>query len=210
MPTNHRRLAAIVGALYLVTFVTSIPALVLKTPFLAGAADPTGIRWAIVLEIVLALACAGTAVAIYPVTRRFNPALALGFVASRAIEASLVLIGVLAMLALVTVRAEGAGGEPAFVALHSSTFLVGPGLLPAVNALLLGTVLYRARLVPRIIPIVGLIGAPLLAASVIATIFGSISQVSPVAGLAALPIALWELSLGLWLLIRGFRNVEPA
>lgn len=209
MPTNHRRLAAITGALYLVTFVTSFPALMLKTPFLAGATDPTGIRWAIVLEIVLALSCVGTAVAIYPVTRRFNHGLALGFVASRLLEASIILAGVLAMLALVTVRAAGAVGGT-LVALHAASFLVGPGVFAAVNALLLGTVLYRARLVPRIIPIVGLIGAPLLAASVIATVFGSISQLSPIGGLAALPIALWELSLGLWLLVRGFRTVEPA
>lgn len=200
----------IAGALYLVTFVTSIPALVLKTPFLAGASDPTAVRWAVILEIVLAVACVGTAIAIYPVARSFSPALALGFVGSRLLEASLVLIGVLALLALVTVRSAGGAGEEVLLALHHWAFLVGPGLLPAANALLLGTLLYRARLVPRIIPLVGLIGAPLLAASAIATIFGVIDQVSPLAGLAALPIALWELSIGLWLLIRGVRDKQAA
>ncbi|HBY23000.1 MAG TPA: DUF4386 domain-containing protein, partial [Propionibacteriaceae bacterium] len=87
---------------------------------------------------------------------------------------------------------------------------LGPGLMPAVNALLLGSVLYQARLVPRLIPLLGLIGAPLLAASALGTLFGVLDQVSPVAGLAALPIALWEASVGVWLLVRGVSDRTPV
>jgi hypothetical protein len=208
--SHSRMLAVVAGALYLVTFATSIPALALKQPFLTalGESDATPAQWAAVLEIVLALSCVGTAVALYPITRRTSAALALGFFGSRVLEAGLVLVGVLALLSLVTLGGAGdaaAGAPEALVALHDWAFLLGPGLLPAANAVLLGSVLLRAQLVPRVIPIVGLVGAPLLAASAIAVVFGAFDQVSPVAGLLALPIAVWELSLGLWLVVRGVR-----
>lgn len=208
MPT-HRKLAITVGVLYLATFVTSIPALALKQSFLSGEGSPATLHWAVILEIALALACIGTAVAFSPVGKRHDPALALGFVASRTLEAATVFLGVIALLAVGTLRATAALGEAgaadaALVAVHDWAFLMGPGLLPAVNALLFGTLLFRARLVPRIIPLVGLIGAPLLALSAVGTLVGVLDQVSAIAGLAALPIALWELSIGIWLIVKGF------
>lgn len=199
--TRPVRSGRIVGALYLVTFATSIPALALKAPFLAGggAGDPDAARWAALLEIVLALSCIGTAVAAYPVLAARAPLRAVGFVTSRTLEAGIVMTGVVALLALVRTA------DPALVAVHDAAFLVGPGLLPAVNAALFGSVLLQTRLVPRVIPIVGLVGAPLLAGSALATMFGVLDQVSPVAGLLALPIGLWEFAIGVWLLARGFR-----
>jgi hypothetical protein len=77
--------------------------------------------------------------------------------------------------------------------------------MAAVNAVLLGTLMYRSGLVPRIIPLVGLIGAPLLLASDIAIMFGLWEQFSLPAGIATLPVALWELSLGVWLVVKGFK-----
>lgn len=204
--TPDRRLALIAGILYLLTFATSIPALVLKAPFITGVAgaDDPGLRIAIVLEILLALACVGTAVAMQPILARTSPALALGFVASRTLEAALVLLGVVTLLAL----ADIGDGTPALIAVHDQAFLIGPGLLPAVNAVLFGTALLRAQLVPRIIPIVGLVGAPLLLLSAAATILGLIDQVSSIAGLLALPIAVWEFAIGVWLVVRGTRPVS--
>lgn len=207
--TAHRRLAIIVGALYLLTFATSIPALALKRSFLQGSGSEAMLPWAVTLEIVLALACVGTAIAFYPVGRRHSPALALGFVVSRTLEATAVFTGVIALLAIGTLRGTRStgdieGAEAALVAMHDWAFLLGPGLLPAVNALLFGTLLYRARLVPRLIPLIGLIGAPLLVLSAIGTLLGVNEQVSPLAGVAALPIALWEFSIGVWLIVRGF------
>ena len=205
--TDTNRLARTAGALYLLTFATSIPALALKTPFLVGAtADPTALRWAVVLELVLAVACVGTAVALLPILRRRSETLAVGFVASRTLEAAIIVTGVLAMLAIVSVGATE--GSPALSALHDWAFLLGPGILPAVNAMLLAPALLLAGLVPRVIPIVGLIGAPLLLASAGATLFGVVDQVSTVAGLAAAPIALWEFTLGVWLLVRGVREPQ--
>jgi hypothetical protein len=203
--STDRRLALAAGILYLVTFATSIPALALKTPFLDGTADASMLPLAATLEIVLALACVGTAVTLFPIVRRTHEPLALGFVASRTLEAALVLLGVVALLALPALSGEA---RTALVAVHDQAFLVGPGLLPAVNALLLGTALLRGRLVPRVIPIVGLIGAPLLVASALGTMAGLLDQVSPIAGLLALPIALWEFSIGVWLIVRGVRAGE--
>ena len=142
-----------------------------------------------------------------------SDARARGFVASRTVEATLVVMGVVAVLALVTVRdapGTSSGVDDALVALHDGAFLLGPGLLPAVNALLLAPVLYANRLVPRAIPAVGIIGAPLLLASATATILGLVSQVSPIGALAAAPIALWELALGVWLTARGVREHSEA
>ncbi|MGO1173988.1 MAG: DUF4386 domain-containing protein [Actinomycetaceae bacterium] len=212
-----RRTALIAGVLYLFTFVTSIPAVTLKAP----ALDPELVHgtvssglpvWGAVMEIALAAACIGTAVVLFPVVRRQSEAAALGFVTARVIEGALILVGVLSILSILTLSdttrlAPGAltAVHVALVAVHDWTFLVGPGLIPAVNALCLGGALYASGLVPRIIPTLGLIGAPLLIASATATVFGAADQVSWLAALAALPIAAWEGSLGVWLVVKGFR-----
>jgi len=147
--SHTRRLAFVAGFLYLLTVVTSIPALALKDPVLAdpatAAAGATALHWAAGLEFVLALACIGTAVALFPVVRRVDEATALGFVGSRTLEASIIVMGVLAML---SVTVAGPAAE-ALVGMHDWAFLVGPGTLPAVNALLLAPLLLRAGLVPR-------------------------------------------------------------
>jgi hypothetical protein len=96
------------------------------------------------------------------------------------------------------------------VALKDWTFLLGPGFMSAINALCLGSVMYRSRLVPRIIPTLGLVGAPLLFAAFIACLFGAIEQVSTVAFFLTLPIAAWELSIGIWMTVKGFRPEAVA
>jgi hypothetical protein len=124
-------------------------------------------------------------------------------VGSRTLEASTIVMGILAML---TVSAAGPTAQ-ALVAVRDWAFLVGPGTLPAVNALLLAPLLLRAGLVPRIIPLIGLIGAPMLLAASVGILFGVIEQVSAWGFLAALLIAAWEIALGFWLVIKGF-NVD--
>ena len=204
---DPHRSARVAGWLYLLTFVTSIPALALKQPFLDGGGSATAARWAVVLEIVLAVACVGTAIALLPVLRPAEHLLGLGFVASRTVEAALVMIGAGALWALT--RTDPATGD-ALAALHDAAFLLGPGLLPAVNAALLATALWRGRLVPRAIPLLGLVGAPLLLGSTTASLLGGLDQVSATAGLLALPIGLWELSLGVWLATRGVRPTQSS
>ncbi len=214
---SHARVA---GILYLVTFVSSIPALILLGPvlndahYVTGAGQDTRVLWGCLLDSVNALTAVGTAVALYPVVKRQNASMALGFVTSRLMEAAVIMIGVVSLLAVVTMQQDFAstGGDAAsttvtaqaLVEVRNWTFLLGPGLMPAINALLLGTLLYRSRLVPRIIPTVGLIGAPLLLAAFLAIFFGAIEQVSAASFFLTLPIAAWEFSVGLWMTFKGF------
>lgn len=219
-PMEHslRRTALIAGALYVLTFI-SIPVLVLYGPvhdhnYIIGPGPDNGVMYGGMLELIVALAGIGTAITLYPVVKRQNQSLALGFVATRTLEASLIFVGVVSLLSVVTLRQNfaGAGGPSlvptgsALVAVYDWTFTLGQGLMPVANAVLLGTLMYRSGLVPRAIPLLGLIGAPILLASKVATILGIDEGVSTWSGLAAVPVAVWELSLGLWLLIKGFRS----
>jgi hypothetical protein len=159
--------------------------------------------------VIVALAGIGTAVALYPVVKRQNEGVALGFVGSRALEAATIVAGVVSLLSVVSLRQAGAGADAvvtsqALVAQYNWSFHFGQSLMPAVNALLLGSLLYRSRLVPRALPLLGLIGAPFLLASDLAVLFGLWGQVSGAAAIFALPIALWEFSLGVWLVVKGF------
>jgi hypothetical protein len=233
MTTNHakvpmdpmRKTALVAGVLYLVTFVGSIPALplyhnVLHNPlYLLGGASDTGVLWGAIGEVICALAGIGTAVALYPVAKRHSETAALGFVTSRVIEAAMILVGVLSVLSLVTLHKAGASGADAtsmvstgraLVALHDWTFLFGPGVMPAINALCIATVMYRTGLIPRLIPAIGLIGAPMLLVSALATLFGAWPQVSSISFFATLPIAAWELSFGVWMTFKGFRPSAVA
>ncbi|UTT61902.1 DUF4386 domain-containing protein [Microcella humidisoli] len=207
--TTDRRLALWAGIFYLGTFITSFPALALKTPLLAGEAEPALAQWGLVFEITLAFTCVGTAVAILPIARRVSETLAVGFVTSRVVEAGVILSGALAVLALIEVGGDSAAA-PALVELHDAAFLLGPAFMSSINAFLLGTIMLRGRLVPRVIPIIGLIGAPLLLLSSYGVVLGAWEQTGPVGSIAAVPIALWEFSLGVWLIVKGVRLPEPS
>jgi hypothetical protein len=214
-----RKSALFGGIFYLITFVSSIPALFLLAPvlnhpnYIVGSGADTQVIWGNVLDLVNALAAIGTAVALFPVVKRQSEALALGFVTTRIFEASVIVVGVMSLLTIVTLRHPGATGAEAqtlvtigraLVATHDWAFLVGPNVMPALNALLLGTLMYKSGLVPRALPILGLIGAPLLLAVTIATMFGLTQHGSAWWAMVA-PIALWELLLGLYLVIKGFK-----
>jgi hypothetical protein len=217
-PTRKAALAA--GLLYLATFAFSIPALafydgVLNDPdFVNGVGGDSGVLWGALFEVITALTGIGTAVVLYPLIRRHGRTGAIGFVASRTLEAATIFVGVISLLGVHTLREDLGGTDAAglgtvahaLVAVHDWTFLLGPGVMPAINALCLATVLYRSRLVPRLIPTIGLVGAPLLLASSTATLFGAWDQVSAAAFLFALPIATWEFSLGVWLTVKGLRS----
>jgi hypothetical protein len=219
-----RTTALVAGVLYLVTFASAIPAVVLLHPilsdpaYIAGAGSDTAVRFGALLDLVNAFACIGTAVALFSIVKREHEAFALGFVTTRMFEAAVIVIGVVCLLAVVTLRQTGpAAGDAtaliavdrALVAIRNWTFVLGPSLMPALNALLLGTVLYRSRLVPRAIPMLGLIGGPLLISSTVGTLLGVNDGMSAWAGIATAPIFLWELSLGLWMTFKGFDPASP-
>ncbi|MGC2240340.1 MAG: DUF4386 domain-containing protein [Acidimicrobiia bacterium] len=202
------------GVLYIITFV-SIPTLALYGPvheanFMLGSGSDTGVFVGGILELIVALAAIGTAVALYPVVKRQNQGVALGFVGTRVLEGTLIFAGVASLLTVVALRQTGVGADglvtgQAFVGLYDKTFLVSQSLIPAVNALLLGSLLYRSHLVSRVLPVIGLIGAPLLIVGVIGTIFGAWEPASTQTLLLAFPIAVWEFSLGVYLIVKGFR-----
>jgi hypothetical protein len=217
---SMRKTALVAGVFYLITFI-SIPTLALYAPvknhrdWILSSGSHTGLLVGGFLEVIVAFAGIGTAVTLYPVVKRQNEGVALGFVAARILEAAMIFTGVISLLSLVTLRQAGATGANAaalvttgasHVAVYNWTFLLGQSLMPAINALLLGSIMYRSRLVPRIIPVLGLIGAPLLIAAVIATLFGGdIGHVSALRAIGTLPVAAWEFSLGVWLVVKGFR-----
>jgi hypothetical protein len=219
-----RNTALVAGGLYLVTFVSSIAGAVLLDPvlnnpnYVVSAGADSQVRLGALLDLVNAVACIGTAVALFSVVKRQHEDIALGFVASRGVEAVIVVIGVLSILAVVTLRQPGAAGadaailvtaQRALLAIRHWIVLLGIPVMAGINALLLGTLLYRSRLVPRVIPALGLIGAPLMISSAIGTMFGVNQMVSVGSGLGAAPIFVWELSLGLWLVIKGFSPSAP-
>jgi hypothetical protein len=219
------RKAALAGGLfYIATFVFSIPAVfffhtALNDPgFVHGAGSDGGVLWGALFDVITGLSGIGTAVAVYAVIKRYGQGRAIGFVASRTLEAATIFVGVMSILALYTLRHDFARTDAAglattaqaLVAVKNWSFLLGPGVMPAINALCFATVLYRSHLVPRWIPTVGLVGAPLLLASSAATLFGAWDQVSSIAMLLALPIATWELSAGIYMAIKGFRNPSVA
>lgn len=220
-PTPPRRTALVAGVMYLITIVASIPAqFVLYTPVLSNpdyvlsSGADTRVLWGGVLELITALACIGTAVVLFPLLRRQHEGAALGFVTARVLEAALIVTGIVGILSVVTLRQPETTATEAtslviaaqtLVAIHDWTFLLGPGVMPGINALLLGYLLYRSRLVPRVIPAIGLIGAPIFLAVATATIVGINAPASIWTALATVPIFAWELSLGVWLTLKGFK-----
>jgi hypothetical protein len=184
--------------------------------YLISSGSDTGALWGAFLEIIVALAGIGTAITLYPVVKRQNQGMALGFVASRTLEAAMLFTGVASLLSLVTLHQDlgtAAGADAAslaaigasHVATYHWAFTLGGSLMPGINAILLGTLLYRSGLVPRVIPAIGLIGAPLHLTAVILTMFGVVDRISTVTVIAGVPIAVWEFSLGVYLIVKGFK-----
>jgi len=216
--SSTRKTALVAGIFYLMTFV-SIPTLglyssVKSKDFIISSGADTGALWGCFLEVIVALAGIGTAVTLFPVVKRQNEAMALGFVATRTLEAAMIFAGVASLLSLVALQKAGASGAEAtslttmgqgLVAFYNKVFLVGQSLMPVANALLLGTLMYRSGLVPRVIPVIGLIGVPLQLTAVILTMFGVIDRSSTATGILVIPDFIWELSLGIYLVVKGFK-----
>lgn len=212
LPT-HRRVSLTAGILYLLTFV-SIPTLVLYNPvkgvnYILGSGPDTSAIIGGILEIIIALAGIGTAVVLFSVLKKQNETLALGLVAARILESGTIFVGVAFLLSIVTLRKAGAGADAlavshALVALYDRIFLLGQSFMPAICDLLLGFLLYKSRLVPRRLSLIGLVGGPILLLGYLAVLSGLIGQHDSLAGLSALPVALFEFSLGVWLVVKGF------
>jgi Domain of unknown function (DUF4386) len=221
---STRRTSFVTGVLFIVTFVTAIPAAFIcyapvldDANYIVGAGADTGVALGALLEVLLIIANVGTAVALFPILKRQNEPLALGYVTARLVECTFIAIGIVSLLAVVTLRQDFAGvvgGDPgsfvtagkSLVAVHDWTFLLGPGFVVGVgNGLILGYLMYRSGLVPRGMALLGLIAGPVLCAGGIAVLFGVIEPDSALKALAAAPEFVWELSLGIYLMVKGFK-----
>jgi hypothetical protein len=211
--TSPQKFAKAAGVLYLLTFV-SIPTLTLynstrDSNYIANHGPDSPVFIGGILEIIVALAGIGTAVALYPVLKKQNESMALGLVSTRIVEACTLFAGVAFLLSAVTLRQAGTGTEGlvtghTLVVLYDRISLVGQSFMPAMNDLLLGILLYQSRLVPLVLSLIGIIGAPVLVCGDVAVLFGFIGQHDPSTGLFAIPVALFEFALGVWLIVKGF------
>lgn len=217
---SDRRTATLFGWLFIATFVLSIPAFfifyapVLDTPEYitgAGADENTIVGLGAVSEVLLIIANVGTAVVIFPILKRFSETGAIAYVSARLVEAIFIAMGLVAILAILFLREETPGISDSalgqvLLAFHDRTFLVGPGFFAGVaNGIILGYLMYRTGLVPRGMTILGLVGGPLLALTAIAIMLGLTERGSAVQGIATIPEFFWELSLGIYCVVKGFR-----
>ncbi|HEY2208916.1 MAG TPA: DUF4386 domain-containing protein [Gaiellaceae bacterium] len=213
------------GVLYLITFATSIPALALYEPvlrhpvaYIAGAGHDNQILFGALLELLLIIANIGTAVVIFPILRRQSEELALGYVTARLVECTFILVGIVSVLAIITLRQQVAGtaeGTVAYTlaAIKDWTFLLGPGWVVGWgNGLILGYLMYKSELVPRRACWLGLVGGPLIIVTGTAILLGGnlpSSTMHSVQAIATIPEFVWELFLGLYCTFKGFRPESP-
>jgi Domain of unknown function (DUF4386) len=216
---NHpQTIARVFGVLFLITFVTGIPASFFYVPvlddpdYIVGAGADTSVTLGAFLELLLIIANIGTAVVLFPIVRRQNEILALGYVTARIVECVFIAVGILSLLTVVALRQEAAGADAgslvavgqSLVALHDWTRLLGPGFVVGIgNGLILGYLMYTSRLMPRGLAVLGLIGGPLVTGAGVALLFGVVEE-GAWQGIGVIPEFLWELSLGIWPIVRGF------
>jgi Domain of unknown function (DUF4386) len=224
MSLDQKR-ARVFGVLYLITYVTSIPAALLYSPvlddpvgYIAGAGHDKRILFGALLELLLIIANIGTAVVIVPIMRRLNEELAIGYVTARLFECTFILVGIVSVLGIITLRNQVAGTSEGTVAytlaaIKDWTFLLGPGWVVGWgNGLILGYLMYRSGLVPRRAAWLGLVGGPLIIVSGTAVMFTGNHPSSTLRSLQAITTApefLWELFLGLYCTFKGFRPSSP-
>ena len=215
---NPQTSARVFGVLFLITFITGIPAYFFYVPvlddprYIVGAGADTRVSFGAFLELILIIANIGTAVVLFPIVRRQNEILALGYVTARIVECVFIAIGILSLLTVVTLRQEAAGADAgslvavgeSLVALHNWSAQLGPGFVVGIgNGLILGYLMYRSALVPRGMAVLGLVGGPLIIVSGVAVVLGVIEE-GGVWQVGVIPEFLWELLLGIWSIVRGF------
>src|SRR5215213_10699524 len=205
--SSHRKIALVTGAFFIFTIIPApIAAFILYAPvlndpdYIVGAGADTPILWGAFLEVIIAIAIIGTAVTLFPLLKRQNEGFTLGYVAARVLESTVIVVGIIGLLSVVTLRQEFAGVAGAeaaslvedgrsLVAIHDWTFLLGPGLMPGLNDIMLGYLLYASRLVPRALALLGIVAGPVHFASFVAVLLGVIEAGSVGQGIASIPVA---------------------
>jgi hypothetical protein len=221
---SQRKTALAAGVLFLLTFVTSIAAAILYGPiidnpnYITGPGADSRVLFGAFLEVFLIVTNLGTALVLYPILRRQNETISLGFIAARLMESTFIAIGIVALLVVVTLRQNGAGADAgslltigrSLIAINRWTFVLGPGVVVGFgNGMLLGYLMYRSCLMPRRLALFGLVGGPLVVVSGLAIVLGIIGRGGAVQGIATIPEIIWELSIGLYLTFKGFKSTAP-
>jgi hypothetical protein len=218
---KHRTVARVVGILFVLTLLTGIGEAILYGPviddprYILGPGNDARVLLGAVFGIGIVITNIATSLVLFPLLRRQNESLALGYVAARLIECALIVIGIISVLTVVTLRQHAAGSDPAslavagqtLVAVNRWTFVLGPGVVAGIgNGLILGWLMLRSGLVPRRLAHLGVVGGPVLAASGIAVVLGVFARGSTEQGLATVVDAVWEIGvMGVYLIVKGFR-----
>jgi hypothetical protein len=220
--TTSRKIALVAGVFFILTFVSSIAALILYDPvlndvkFVIGSGADTQISLAALLEIILCVSNIGCAVALSPILKFQSEGFALGYVVSRTMESAIITVGIISLLSVVTLRQDFVGADPgsfivagkSLVAVHDWTFLLGPAYLAGLgNGILLGWLMYKSGLVPPKMALFGLIGGPLLIICATLVLFGVFEQSSGISFLLTIPEIIWEAFVGIYMAFKGFRDV---
>ena len=223
---TDRKLAIVAGVLLLITYLTSIPpflyhyAPVTGDPrYIVGAGADTRVTWGAFLELLLIVANIASAVVLFPILKRVSEIGALGWVTARIVESAFIAVGLLSMLTVVSLRQGAAGTDAgsllavgaALVALHAWTFALGPGFVVGIgNGMVLGYLMYRSGLVPRRLAMLGLVAGPMLCAYGTGAMFGVFEAGSVWQVIGTLPEFVWEPTLGIWLIAKGFNPAALA
>jgi hypothetical protein len=225
---SARKTALVTGVFFMITIIPSpISQFVLydsvlnDVDYIVGAGADANVRLGAFLEVLIAIAIIGTAVTLFPLLKRQHEGFALGYVAARIFESTMIVVGIIGLLSVVTLRQEFAGVAGAeaaslvedgrsLVAIHDWTFLLGPGLMPGLNDIMLGYLLYASRLVPRALALLGIVAGPVHFASFVAVLLGVIEAGSVWQGIASIPVAAFEVILGIWLIVKGFNPSAVA
>lgn len=221
MNTNKKS-ALIVGVLFILAAVTAIIGLILYDPILngpdylmKGSEHANQVILGALMELMLVVSAVGTATTMFPILRKYNETIALWHVFFRFLEAVIITIGIISVLSLLTLSREfAAAAAPdsasfqasgiVLKAIHDWTFLLGPLFMLGINTMMYSYIFYKSKLVPRFIPILGMTGATLVFICALLVMFGVIQQVSVLGAILALPVAANEMTLAVWLIVKGF------
>jgi hypothetical protein len=225
---SARKTALVTGVFFMITIIPApiaqfflYDSVLNDVDYIVGAGADANVRLGAFLEVLIAIAIIGTAVTLFPLLKRQHESFALGYVAARIFESTMIVVGIIGLLSVVTLRQEFAGVAGAeaaslvedgrsLVAIHDWTFLLGPGLMPGLNDIMLGYLLYASRLVPRALALLGIVAGPVHFASFVAVLLGVIEAGSVGQVIASIPVAAFEVILGIWLIVRGFNPSAVA
>jgi hypothetical protein len=225
---SARKIALVTGVFFMITIIPApiaqfflYDSVLNDVDYIVGAGADANVRLGAFLEVLIAIAIIGTAVTLFPLLKRQHEGFALGYVAARIFESTMIVVGIIGLLSVVILRQEfvGVAGPEAaslvedgrsLVAIHDWTFLLGPGLMPGLNDIMLGYLLYASRLVPRALALLGIVAGPVHFASFVAVLLGVIEAASVGQVIASIPVAAFEVILGIWLIVRGFNPSAVA